>query len=202
MEEIKQAGGIGCFEKGAPAGVQSNEVPSADAIPANGTFELCYEPEGYPVYSQRGLRTNHDVTSTSNVIGDNYSEHGKSRGRYSHEDQRKSTGVYKRDRHYYSRSPERSAQSLSHKHTSRRIEREDAELTIEKHQEIKRSYSGRSYRGEDSSSSRSDVGGNDWSRDSRDRRWQETRGRHNSDFLLHGFEDRYDPYKSDDLSEE
>ncbi|KAI6692811.1 hypothetical protein NL676_020521 [Syzygium grande] len=163
MEEIKQAGGIGCFEKGAPAGVQSNEVPSADAIPANGTFELCYEPEGYPVYSQRGLRTNHDVTSTSNVIGDNYSEHGKSRGR---------------------------------------IEREDAELTIEKHQEIKRSYSGRSYRGEDSSSSRSDVGGNDWSRDSRDRRWQETRGRHNSDFPLHDFEDRYDPYKSDDLSEE
>ncbi|XP_030475885.2 LOW QUALITY PROTEIN: U11/U12 small nuclear ribonucleoprotein 48 kDa protein [Syzygium oleosum] len=159
MEEIKQAGGIGCFEKGAPAGVQSNEVPSSDAIPANGTFELCYEPEGYPVYSQRGLWTNHEVTSTSNVIGDTYSEHGKSRGRYSHEDQRKSTGVYKRERHYYSRSPERSAQSLSHKHTSRRIEREDAELTIEKHQEIKRSYSGRSYRGEDNSSSRSDVGG-------------------------------------------
>lgn len=198
MEEIKQAGGIGCFEKGAPIEVHSNEVPSSDAIPANGTFELCYETEGHPVYPQRRLRTNHEVTSTSNVNEDTYSEHGKSRGRYSHEDQRKSTGAYKHDRHYYSRSPERSAQSLPHRYTSHRIEREDAELTRKKNQEIKSSYSGRSNQGKDRSSSRSDVGGNDWNRDSRDRRQRETHGRHNSDFPLHGFEDRYDPSKTDD----
>ncbi|KAF8017635.1 hypothetical protein BT93_H2739 [Corymbia citriodora subsp. variegata] len=202
MEEIKQAGGIGFFEKGAPVEIHSNEVPSSDAIPANGTFELHYESKGYPVYPQRGLRTNHEVTSTSNVIEDTYSEHGKSRGRYTHEDQHKSTGVYKRDRHYYSQSPERSAQSVSHKHTRHRIEREDAELTRIKNQEIKRSYSGRSTRGEDRSSSRSDVSGNEWNQDSRDRRQRETHGRHNSDFPRHGFEDRYDPSKSDDQSEE
>lgn len=206
MEEIKQAGGIGCFVKGAEGG----EVFKSQQFSA-------HEESGYPDKTKRiardpseassGLTHGYREQSHSNVSGrsskfDSSSRDYDRRSQGSHGyDEHRSISRDRRSVAYHSRSPDRySGHGWSHEHSSRQREQNDGEAIPSKHHKNNWVPSSSS-----PSSSVSDliVIKSNRKLEIKDRRQRDMYGGHISDSVIHNsFEDRYDPSKSYDVVED
>ncbi|KAL5835175.1 hypothetical protein ACOSQ4_014672 [Xanthoceras sorbifolium] len=195
MEEIKQAGGIGCFEKVDEEGGMLSSDQSAHDLGADDhrksvsdSFEATRDGSNY---NKKQSWYDYDFKSVEDALPRDHKQ--SRRGRHGHrehvEDHRSSIDGEKHGREYYSSSAEiRRSHDQSHEQSNHCREREDAELTRTRHNEIKRPSSSRSnYRDYRSSYSLSTS---------------HKRNRHdrNSDpHVPNAFEDRYDPSASHDL---
>lgn len=216
MEEIKLAGGIGCFEKGAEdAGFLQSEVPAADfSLPGNST-----KASGRNQYSEKTHRPDKEYRDFEDDASRDYdqrkrgshSNHGhrddqKKHGPHSNhghwDDQRKSSSRHRSDRVYYSRSPERSrSYSQSHRQHSHRMERDDVDQSRSKHQgelSPRKSKKSKYYDDESDSASNSRDKDNMMRRD-KDRRHRNLYSDRYSGYnMQNAIVDRYDPSESHD----
>ncbi|XP_048317678.2 U11/U12 small nuclear ribonucleoprotein 48 kDa protein [Ziziphus jujuba] len=193
-DEIKQAGGIGCFEKETDGGAFPSESRYASDVttdvdkPTKINYGSSTAGSG-PNHFKKQLQSNYSVQS----IGD-YEE--PSRGFHDNHgfqvDQR-SVSRHRRDREYYSRSPEkRRSHGQSHGQTRHQEEGNDLEVIGTKHYDIKRQSSSMSKRHRSTSS----VGNSHHSSKVKDR---DTYKNHGSQTT---FEDRYIPSKYHGISED
>ncbi|OWM67354.1 U11/U12 small nuclear ribonucleoprotein 48 kDa protein [Punica granatum] len=198
MEEIKQAGGIGCFEKATADGILLHGPASSSDLERKNINELssATRVDSSPSHAYIEHR------SGSNPFDDTYLKY-EQRRRYPErpDSQTRGKGRERLDKDYYSRSPERSSYGRSSDYNSYRKERNSMDLHKSEHHDFKRSSSDRSYYREYKSSSRNYTEEEDWKSRSRDRKRRNMNDRYSSDFE-NAFEDRYDPSKSSDLYED
>ncbi|EEF36969.1 conserved hypothetical protein [Ricinus communis] len=202
MDEIKQAGGIGCFEKGAEEEGMSSKPPFPSDFTIGGgelrksssksSEAIRATPNHYQ--KQSHIDNNNRSATCKNASTQDYERWRKVHNRHHEhvEYQRKDS----RDRHgrdYYSASPER------HKGHGPLHEREDAEFNISKRHD-KRSSGKSNYQNYKSSCFGSDSANDPGVQkdgdklDVRDWHLRNSYGTHSSTFLVkNAFEDRYDP---------
>lgn len=202
MEEIKQAGGIGCFVKGTEEGEMfTPELPSGHDVTAS-----IDEPRksGYAVNRKQ---SHSDYNSRFTSYKDTYSKDDEQLGRGLHGRHeyggQRSVSRDKCDREYYSKSPERyRSHGQLHERRSHRREQDDLEVTRTMRHEIKQPSSGISKYHDARSSSSVSNSVKDSRKDEqkskvKDRQRSNSYINHSSDFLVqNAFVDRYDPSES------
>ncbi|KAK3197926.1 hypothetical protein Dsin_021341 [Dipteronia sinensis] len=202
MDEIKQAGGIGCFEKGDEEGgmfsseLSSHDLDADDHRKINSdSFEATRAIDG-PNYNRKQSWYDYDFKSTSvedALPRDRKQSRQSLHGNREHlEVHRSRIDGEKHGGEYYSSSSERrKSHDQSHERSNHQRGREDVELTRTKHDETKRPSSSRSnYRDYRSSYSVSNSS-------------QKTRRNRSTDsHVPNAFEDRYDPSESHDWYED
>ncbi|KAF2288256.1 hypothetical protein GH714_005319 [Hevea brasiliensis] len=218
MEEIKQAGGIGCFEKVAEEEGLPRKPPSTTDIALDvnelrkSSSKSSEAIRSTPNHCQKQLHSDHNIRSTTSRDASlQYSEQ-RGQGHNRHHEQveyPRSAGRDSHGRQPYSRSPERhKSHGLLHERSSRYRERDGVELTIIKHHE-KRPSCKSNYQNNKSSHSLSDSSNNHgvqkddekWA--VRDRHLRHLYGDHSSNVLAkNAFEDRYNPAESHDTYED
>ncbi|KAI4370221.1 hypothetical protein MLD38_018591 [Melastoma candidum] len=185
MEEINQAGGIGCFDK------------SADVISVNSSSNISREGGSLADYRASLSSADredfssvsfHDRSKQKTWTSTHYVEHSN--------DEVEICDEAKQDRKHHPYSPEISRRKYSREHRSRLSEGGDgAGLKYER----KRSGTSRSKYEERTSPSKRGEDRSRWKSEHKDKLLN-TRVKHSSDFLVeNGFEDRYDPSESDDF---
>ncbi|XP_008218377.1 PREDICTED: U11/U12 small nuclear ribonucleoprotein 48 kDa protein isoform X1 [Prunus mume] len=207
MEEIKQAGGIGCFEKGTEGeGSFPFELPSAPEITtdAEKPTKSNYDSAGCsPSHSRKQSHSSYyaiDSATSKDASAKGSKKLRRSLQGHHHylEDHRSDS----RDRHdmvKHSRSPEsRRNPGWAHGQIRHHRERDDLEVRKTKHREISWSSSSISKYRDNRSSSQSNS-----SENSKVRRDRYTYENHSSNSVVQNtFEDRYDPLISRDIYEE
>ncbi|XP_065852588.1 U11/U12 small nuclear ribonucleoprotein 48 kDa protein [Euphorbia lathyris] len=195
-EEIKQAGGIGCFEKGAKEEEISSETPffsdvTRDDELGNSSRKSSEATRARPNY-QKQLQS--DSTTSKNAATHDYDEQGWGHRRHQLEYQSSSRDRHVRDN--YSGSPERHrSRGSSHDQKSHRG-KHDAESTGARHHERK-SSSKSNYQHDKSYYSVNSTGQKDENLDGRHRDLRNLHGKHNLKIQKNNaFEDRYDPAES------
>ncbi|CAK7341293.1 unnamed protein product [Dovyalis caffra] len=212
MEEIKQAGGIGRFEKGTEEEEMSANPPSAPDVTVNElrkvnsnsseatrTTSNHYQKESH---SDRNFRSK----TSKDVLPQDYDQQGRSS--YGHHEKVEYRRSANQDRHgrEYSRSPEgNKSHARLHVQSGHQRGRDEAKLTRSKDHE-KRSSS-KSYRDYKSSysglESADSLQMDDRKSDVRDRHPRNSYGNHGSTSMArNAFEDRYDPKESHDVHED
>ncbi|OVA12978.1 hypothetical protein BVC80_1157g16 [Macleaya cordata] len=229
MEEIKQAGGIGCFVKGsaenemfAAGSLSVHDMTAANVLksnkdssePSRGESHDC----GKQSYSNHNMSARIEDPPPKDHISRNgglKSSHSQQR-RESHvhresiEDHGRSIRKNKQEKEYGSRSPERYRSHGSHEHHRHRRERDEREGSRSKYNKGGSVSSHRSrYRDSRSFSSVSNLasdlseGKNDQISEVNDRHKGRTYGRHRSESVRqNAIEDRYDPSGSDNRYED
>ncbi|POO02976.1 U11/U12 small nuclear ribonucleoprotein 48 kDa protein [Trema orientale] len=206
MDEIKQAGGIGCFEKGT--GVE-DVLPSKPPYASDMTVHVDMPKiRNYvsstagdsPNYHRKQLHSDYtsQATTSKGHLDKDYEQSRRDFYGY-HESVEDQTGVSrdKRDREYYSRSPRQVRSS----ERPRKLREHEMEVTGSKHHETKHSSSRMSkYRDNRSSTSASDTYSRSKSRDRRHRDKYENRS--SEPLLRNTFSDRYDPSESHEIYED
>lgn len=217
MEEIKQAGGIGCSVKGAeegnvpPSKLLSSHDSSPDTYELEKIMHTSSESRGGSQDLRKELPSDYKVRSTRS--DDSYSDDHEQHRRVSHrydgnlEYHKKSFSRDKHDREYNPRSSERNrSDGWSHEQTRHRSKRGDAEVTRVKQHELSssmpkyrdnRAFSSVSKRVNDSTMERDDR------RSEAKDRWQrKSYGNNLSESMVqNSFDDRYDPSAFDDILE-
>lgn len=217
MEEIKQAGGIGCSVKGAeegnvpPSKLLSSHDSSTDTYELEKIMHTSSESRGGSQDLRKELPSDYKVRSTRS--DDSYSDDHEQHRRVSHgydgnlEYHKKSFSRDKHDREYNPRSSERNrSDGRSHEQTRHRSKRGDAEVTRVKQHELSssmptyrdnRAFSSVSKRVNDSTMERDDR------RSEAKDRWQrKSYGNNLSESMVqNSFDDRYDPSSFDDILE-
>lgn len=194
MEEIKKAGGIGCFEKGDEGEIFSSELSSYYKDADDHRTSKCYSSELSsvgPKYDGEHFQCDYDFKSIG--IEDSRRNDQSRRDSFRHpdhlEDHRSSTHREKYSREYHDRSSERHrSRDRSYERNSSRKERENENLSRSKHNKVKRSSSSRSYY-------------NDRSYLVSDTNERITHGSNTPSHEPNAFEDRYDPSQSHDWYE-
>ncbi|KDP23770.1 hypothetical protein JCGZ_23603 [Jatropha curcas] len=218
MEEIKQAGGIGCFEKEAEEERMSHKPSSAsnidmdvdefregnrkskssEAIIATSKY---YEKQSQPDHSLRSIK----AKDTSPQY---YARQERSHDRYrEHVEYQRNTCQGRHVRDYYSESPERHrSHGLLHEQSSRQTEQDDSEVTnkhCDKRSSSKSSYQNKSSQYLSHSANNSGRQKDDEKLDVMDRHLRSSYENHSSKFLAkNAFEDRYDPAVSNDTNQD
>lgn len=198
MEEIKQAGGIGCFEKAANGNLLHEPPPFSDPKRKNHnelSSSLGTDPSPSQTYVEQGSR--------SSPFDDTCSKYEQQRKYHKHIDnQMRGNGREELDKDYYLQSPERSSYGRSRGHNVYRKERNSMDIHKSKHYELRRTSSNRSNcREYKSSSSRDYTNEEDGKSEFRHRGQRSMNDRYRSDFE-NKFEDRYEPSKSNDQWED
>ncbi|KAB1994797.1 hypothetical protein ES319_D13G121900v1 [Gossypium barbadense] len=210
-EEIKKAGGIGCFVKGAEEERRlssESPVPYDHAVNAGehrkGTTDISEAVSGSP--NHYGRRSHNDQHSRSSRF-ENYSRNNfeQSRRHRDLEDQRRRIGEEKH-REDHSRTSRHRSHGGSDGRRSHRRERDDVEPTrathyergsrssISKYRDYKSSYS------VSNSSDDSHEKKNDLKLDSRDQnRRSSYENQTSGSRAQNGFDDRYNPLESEDM---
>lgn len=217
-EEIKKAGGIGCFVKGAEEDeflLSDLPVTYDHSVEADGhrkgTGNISEAARGSP--SHYGRRSHYDKHTRSKKFDDSSgNEFEQSRWYENHdlEDPRRSISKEKHREEYHSGSSKRHrSHGMSDERRSHKRERDDAESTRATHYESGRRSSSSKYKDYKSSycvpNSSDDfrVRKDDKKLDARDRNRRNSYENHSSGSRTkNGFEDRYDPSKSDDIYED
>ncbi|XVF57012.1 hypothetical protein PTKIN_Ptkin06aG0168400 [Pterospermum kingtungense] len=216
-EEIKRAGGIGCFVKGA---VEEGFLPSDLAVTYDrseadehrkGTSNILEAAGDSPRNYRR--RSHYDKHTRSKNFEDSSQNDFEQSRWYEHhdlEDPRRSTCKEKHREEYHSGSSKRHrSHGMSDERRSHRREPDDAESTRATHYESRRRSSSSKYKDYKSSYSVSNSSDNfrvrkdDKKLDTRDRYRRSSYEYHTSGSnAQNGFEDRYNPSKSDDMYED
>ncbi|XP_077234081.1 U11/U12 small nuclear ribonucleoprotein isoform X2 [Tasmannia lanceolata] len=203
MEEIKQAGGIGCFVKGVaekvpilPGSVPTIDMTENDELKSSGRESHVYVKQFHSNYNTTFTRPEHEFPKAqSNTRSSMENAHHHD----SWDDRRRSTSKETREREYSSRSPHSYKSNFQSRgqHGHRR-ERGDVERDGDKYERNRSSSSHKSkYRDNRSFSTASDVT-NDLP-ESKDRHRDRTyRDRRSESVTQNMFEDRYDPSGSHD----
>ncbi|XWS58461.1 hypothetical protein CRYUN_Cryun08bG0035800 [Craigia yunnanensis] len=217
-EEIKKAGGIGCFVKGAEEeGFLPSDSPVTydRAVDADehrkGTSDISEAARGSPNHYRR--RSHYDQHSRSTKFEDSSrSDFEQSRWyeHHDHEDPRRSINKEKHREEYHSGISKRHrSHGLSDERRSHRRERDDAESTRATHYESGRRSSISKYKDYKSSYSVSNSSDdfrvrNDGQKlDTRDSNRRSSYENHTSGTgAQNGFDDRYNPSESDDMYED
>lgn len=199
MDEIKQAGGIGCFEKGTGGGAFASESHYASDVtmdvakPTKINYGSPAAGSG-PNHFKKQSQSNYSTTALKESFGKDYEE--PSRGfqdNHGFQEDQRSVSRHKRKREYYSKSPEkRKSRGQSYEQTRHQRERNDLEVIGTKHRDIKRQSSSMSKHQRSTSS----VGNSHLSSKVKD--W-DTYKNYDS---KKSFEDRYVPSKYHGISED
>ncbi|GAV69731.1 zf-U11-48K domain-containing protein [Cephalotus follicularis] len=218
MEEIKQAGGIGSFVKGAEErGILPSESLAVHDITTNFQLNKSYSDSLDAVNSdncrkQSQYNNNNNITSTTweDSSSNDYGRQSQSlQGRHEHleysrrEDRGKHGGEYRSEILERHRSHGRS-----HERSNGRRERSDAEFTRNRHHDLKRQSSSMSNHRDDrvflpvsKNVNDSIVRKGSQNLELKNRHQRKTYGNHHSD-TQNTFDDRYDPSESHDMYED
>ncbi|CAN1132042.1 U11/U12 small nuclear ribonucleoprotein 48 kDa protein [Linum perenne] len=208
MEEIKQSGGIGCYDKGAEEECVPAETHNLEVSTNVGGHTQINGESSKPItvttdHHQKQPYSRHDNRSTTSedaLYKDN--ERQEQDHHYSRMEPRNNEGYRRHVREHYTKSPDRKRNhSQAHESDSRRTERNAVELTGGKHH--LKSSSSNSRNNKSSSYDVSDSGHSPHVHkkhkvsDKRDRHHSRSSySRRSSSREAQGFEDRYDPTKS------
>ncbi|KAF8402177.1 hypothetical protein HHK36_013129 [Tetracentron sinense] len=220
MEEIKLAGGIGSFEKGAAGEETFQSKPVSAHCMTSDVDE--FTSHGYDS-SESSRGQSHDYRKQIDLYNNINSRKFEDASSKDHqrqrwelhgrneplEDQWRSLGKDKQDREYTSRSPERyRSHGRSHDRPKHRREQDDLEVTRTKRDESDRVSSNKSKYRDDrsfSSSSKSNLSERKYDQipEIKDRRSGRTHRTHRSESVIKNvFEDRYNPSGSYDMYED
>ncbi|KAK9159688.1 hypothetical protein Syun_006029 [Stephania yunnanensis] len=204
MEEIKQAGGIGCFVKGSsegvsfPSGSVSDREMAADDKPRNLGFDSSETREMQMGHYHRSLSSNNSFASIENVnLKDSRRREYSGRHESLDVQPRSIRKASERDREYRSRSPDNYRNhGHSHDRHGHQRERDKKKVTEYKYDENRRSRESRSSSISDLASDFSHRKNREMPR-SEGRHRDRTFGTHRSDNMSpSSFDDRYDPSES------
>ncbi|KAK8651084.1 hypothetical protein V6N13_140699 [Hibiscus sabdariffa] len=211
-EEIKKAGGIGCFVKGAEEEKISSEPPvtydhaADDDEHRKRTSDIYEAVRGSPNHYRRS--SHNDQHSRSSRFEDYSRNDFEQSRRHEHrdlEDHRKKIGKEKHREDYYRNSKRLRSHGGSDERRNHRRERDDVESrathyergtrsSISKYKEYKSSYS------VSNSSDDFHLKKDDLKLESRDRSRRSSYENHTSGSRAHdGFDDRYNPLESEDM---
>ncbi|KAF6136729.1 hypothetical protein GIB67_021736 [Kingdonia uniflora] len=203
MEEIKQAGGIGCFVKGSfESGTVLHGSVSVNTDVQIERASRDYRKEPPMSYSNMVLKREGSPVKDS-IKNSHYKQMRDSYSRHEPLEDHRRSRKEKHDREYRSKSPESSRSNEgSHGRHGHRGERDELEVTRTKYEKNYSASSHRSnYRDSRSSSSLS-VSSRGLRERSKDRHKGRTHGTHRSDSAKQDtFEDRYDPSRSESYQE-
>ncbi|CAK9137734.1 unnamed protein product [Ilex paraguariensis] len=211
MEEIKQAGGIGCLVKGAEEAEMLASKPSSVRYSSRDFSELkeslpdSSEVSREPAHGYRKqLHSENNIQSTT--FQDAYPEDKKQQGRDSNMhhrnlEARRNIDTDRHDREYNSRSPDgRRSSGFLHEQTSSRGLPDKVEVSRKYFPRSPVRNHSRSVSYERDSHRREGV---DHNTESKDRKQKNTKRSYRSDSArFHDFDDRYDPSKSCDVYED
>ncbi|WCJ43702.1 U11/U12 small nuclear ribonucleoprotein 48 kDa protein [Euphorbia peplus] len=197
-EEIKLAGGIGCFEKGAKEDEMSSETPYfSDVTTRDDDLGNSLRKSSESIRARPNQFQSDSTTSKDAATHDHDKQQGWGHRRQHLEDQRSNSG-YRHVRDNNSGSEERHRRRGSSRDQSSHRQKHDAESTAARRHES-RSSSKSSYKHEKSSYSVNSAGQKDKNMDGRHRNLRNFHGKHNLEIQENnGFEDRYDPADSHD----
>ncbi|OMO87846.1 hypothetical protein COLO4_20542 [Corchorus olitorius] len=216
-EEIKKAGGIGCFVKGPE---EEGSLPSESPVTyeraldagehRKGTSNISEAARGSPDHNRR--RSHYDQHRSTRFEDSSSNDFEQSRWHDRHdllEDSRRSISKERHREEYDSRASKRHRGSeQSDERRSHRKERDDAESNRAKHYESGRRSSTSKYKDYKSSYSVSDSSADfrlrkdDLKLDSRDRNRRDSYKNTSGSWAQDGFDDRYNPSESDDMNED
>ncbi|KAK9138629.1 hypothetical protein Sjap_009223 [Stephania japonica] len=204
MEEIKQAGGIGCLMKGSsdgvmfPSGSVSDQETAADVKLGNLGFDSSETREMQMGHYQRSLSSNDSFTRIENInLKDNHRREYSGRHESLYVQPRSIRKASERDREYRSRSPD-NYRNHGHSHDRHRHQRDrdKKKVTEYKYDENRRSHESRSSSISDFTSDFSHRKNHEMPR-SEGRHRDRMVGTHRSDNMTpSSFDDRYDPSES------
>lgn len=198
MDEIKQAGGIGCFEKRTEEGAFPSEPHFASDFamdvdrPTKSNYGSSAAGSG-PNQFKKQLHSDYSIQSASlkESLGKDYEEPRKAlHGNREFQEDQRGVSRHKRDREYYSRSPEKH-QSHGRSHARTRYQN-DLDVIGTKHHEMKRQSS--SFSKHHDNRSASSVSNTHQSSKFKDK--DAYKNFSSKSLPRNTFEDRYDPSKS------
>ncbi|XVF30933.1 hypothetical protein REPUB_Repub16aG0102000 [Reevesia pubescens] len=215
-EEIKKAGGIGCFVKGAEEeGLLPSESPATydRAVDADehreGTRDISKAARGSPNYYRR---ISHDDQQTKSTRFEESSQNDFEQSRWHEhhdllEDPRGSNREKRREEHHSGTSKRHRSHGQSDEQRSHRRERDDVESTRAYFESGRRSsiskYKDHKSYSVSNSSDDFRLRKDDRKLDSRDRNRRSSYENHTSGpKAQNGFDDRYNPSESDDMYED
>ncbi|KAK9141137.1 hypothetical protein Scep_010818 [Stephania cephalantha] len=210
MEEIKQAGGIGCFVKGSsegvsfPSGSVSDHEMAADDKLRNLGFDSSETREMQMGHYHRSLSSNDSFASIENInLKDSRRREYSGRHESLDVQPRSIRKASERDREYRSRSPDNYRNhGHSHDRHGHQRERDKKKVTEYRYDENRRSRESRSSSISDLASDFSHRKNREMPR-SEGRHRDRTFGTHRSDNMSpSSFDDRYDPSESCDRYDE
>lgn len=199
MDEIKQAGGIGCFEKRTDEGAFPSEPHFAPDFtmdvdrPTKSNYGTSAAGNG-PNQFKKQLHSDYSIQSASlkEYLGRDYEEPRKAlHGHLEFQEDQRGVSRHKRDREYNSRSPEkRQSHGRSHERT---CNQNDLDMIGAKHHEMK--WQSSRFSKHNDNRSASSVLNTHQSSKFKDRDTYKSYGSKSQP--RNTFEDRYDPSKSD-----
>jgi U11/U12 small nuclear ribonucleoprotein SNRNP48 len=213
MEEIKQAGGIGCFVKGTEdRGMFPSESPSAhdsSTITVDEPRESDYAATRGSQYNDR-TQSHSDYSKSSKSWKDasslkDYEQPSGSLNEHHEYVDLRSFSRDTRDRENYSRSSGRyDSHGRSHVRSCHRREREDLEVTNTRHHEIKQPSSVmlKNHYSRSSSSASNSVNDSSAKKDEQNSKVENRRRRNTYENHRNAFDDRYIPSESHDMYED